>query len=72
MDRLRIHYKCKKIPKSNSGLDGFEMDGTYTGRSFNGFYEVCSNWGSGKPTKLISKEIFEEYFEVVPQEVLNT
>jgi hypothetical protein len=70
MDKFRIHYKCVKAPKPQTGLEGFEKEGIYTGRSFNGFYEVSAYWGSGKPTKLISKNLFQEHFEIVPSEEL--
>ena len=65
MDRFRIEYKCIKVPKPSSGLEGFEEGKSYVGRSFNGFFEVASSWGSGKQTKLISKAYFEEHFELV-------
>jgi len=70
MDKFRISYKCIKVPKSNSGMDGFEKDQYYTGRAFNGFYEISPQWGSGKPTKLISKLIFNEHFEVTDNELV--
>ncbi len=66
MDRYRIQFKCNKQPKPNAGLDGFDVEKNYVGRSFNGLYEVTPSWGSGRQTKLINKSIFEEYFEVLP------
>ncbi len=65
MDRYRIEFKCNKVPKPNTGLEGFDAEKNYVGRAFNGLYEVSSSWGSGKQTKLINKTIFEEYFEVI-------
>ncbi|AHM61216.1 hypothetical protein D770_14810 [Flammeovirgaceae bacterium 311] len=66
MDKFRINYKCNKMPKANSGLEGFTLDRTYTGRSFNGLFEVTPQWGNGKQTKLLQRQEFEEYFEVIP------
>lgn len=66
MDKFRINYKCNKAPKANTGLEGFMVDRTYTGRSFNGLFEVTPAWGNGKQTKLLQRQEFEEYFEVLP------
>jgi hypothetical protein len=65
MDRYRIEFKCTKVPKPNTGLEGFTTDRLYIGRSFNGLFEVAPNWGSGRQTKLIEKSVFNEYFEVI-------
>ena len=64
MDKYRINYKCIKVPKPTTGLEGFELERVYAGRSFNGYYEVSADWGSGKKTQLITKQIFDEYFEL--------
>lgn len=65
MDKFRIHFKCNKEPQPHSGLEGFNTDSLYTGRSFNGFYEVSPKWGNGKQTRLLKQAEFEQYFEVV-------
>lgn len=65
MDKFRIQYKCNKAPKPNTGLEGFYVDQQYVGRSFNGLFEVTPQWGNGKQTRLIRKNEFEEYFELV-------
>jgi hypothetical protein len=69
MDRYRIEYKCNKIPKPNTGLEGFTTDRLYIGRAFNGLFEVAPNWGSGRQTKLIERTVFQEYFEIVSSPV---
>lgn len=67
MDKFRIRYQCNKIPDSLLGLDGYELTKNYVGRSFNGFFELSSKWGSGSQTKMIDKAIFQEYFEITPE-----
>ena len=65
MDKFRIIFQCNKPPKSAAGLEGYEPEKQYVGRTFNGLYEISPSWGSGKQTKLITKALFDEYFEVV-------
>lgn len=65
MDRFKISFKCNKQPDVSSGLFGFEPEKCYRGRSFNGLYEISSEWGRGKPTIILDKKIFYRYFEVV-------
>ena len=65
MDKFRIQYKCNKAPKPNTGLEGFLVDQQYVGRSFNGLFEVTPQWGNGKQTRLIPKNEFEQYFELI-------
>ncbi|MGK7393056.1 MAG: hypothetical protein ACNS62_00740 [Candidatus Cyclobacteriaceae bacterium M3_2C_046] len=65
MDKYRIHYKCFKQPKPNSELAGFDVEKIYTGRAFNGLFEVTPDWGSGQQTKIIEKSIFNQYFEML-------
>jgi hypothetical protein len=60
----RIEYICKKKP-TESKLNGFEENKKYKGRTFNNLYEVSSEWASQKPTFLIEKKVFDEYFEIV-------
>ena len=69
MDKFRIQYKCNKAPKPNTGLEGFMVDQQYVGRSFNGLFEVTPQWGNGKQTRLIQKNEFEEYFELISNRI---
>ncbi len=68
MTKFKIKYLCTEEPTSQSGLDGFRKDGEYEGRNFNGMYEVCSQWGRNKASKLISKSEFVKYFELITEE----
>ncbi len=65
MDRYKISYKCNKQPETSTGLSGFEPHKSYTGRAYNGFFEISSEWGRGKPTMLLDKKSFEQYFELI-------
>lgn len=67
MDKFRITYQCNKIPTAILGLEGFEIQKKYVGRTFNGFFEVSPRWGSGNQTKMINKVIFQEYFELISE-----
>ncbi|MGB3181446.1 MAG: hypothetical protein WBB45_08650 [Cyclobacteriaceae bacterium] len=71
MENYRIQYKCFKVPRPGTGLDGFLLDTEYTGRSFNGLFEVTPEWGSGKQTKLLDRNIFRQYFELVSQPLVG-
>ncbi len=63
MDRFRISFKCNRQPEDNSGLQGFEKDKLYLGRAYNGLYEISTEWGRGKPTFLLDRKMFQQYFE---------
>ena len=65
MDKYKIYYRCYKQPKPNSDLSGFIIEKIYEGRSFNGLFEVNTQWGKGKDSKLIDKSIFNQYFEII-------
>jgi hypothetical protein len=67
MTKFKIKYLCVEEPTTQSGLDGFRKGGIYEGRNFNGMYEVCSQWGRNKASKLISKPEFNKYFELVSE-----
>ncbi|MEQ8715769.1 MAG: hypothetical protein RIC80_22330 [Cyclobacteriaceae bacterium] len=54
-----------KSPNGSSGLDGYTEEKEYTGRAFNGFFEVSPKWGSGHSTKLIDKGTFFKYFDLI-------
>ncbi len=70
MDRYRISFRCNKVPDQQDGLKGFRTAEYYEGRSYNGLFEVSANWGYGQENKLISKALFEKYFELVIEENL--
>lgn len=65
MDKYKIIYKCLKSPNGSAGLDGYTEEKEYTGRAFNGFFEVSPKWGSGHSTKLIDKGTFFKYFDLI-------
>lgn len=55
------------MPDQKTGLSGFKIGENYEGRAFNGLFEINAKWGSGAESKLISKSLFEEYFELVQE-----
>ena len=65
----KIEYICKKKP-TDSKLAGFEEKKVYKGRTFNNLFEVSSEWASQKPTFLLEKKVFDEYFEIVSKDKL--
>ncbi len=65
MDKYRINFKCNKTPKANLGLEGYEPDKQYAGRTFNGVFEIAPNWGKDFPTRMLDGKIFFEYFELI-------
>ncbi len=65
MDKYRIKFKCLKEPKGQNGLEGYLIDKDYTGRTFNGLFEIAPRWGSGDSTKLIDKSTFFKYFDLI-------
>lgn len=65
MDRFKISFKCSKKPELTSGLNGFEPEKCYRGRTYNGLFEISSEWGKGKPTIVLDKKVFYRYFELV-------
>lgn len=68
MDRFKISFKCSKQPEVNTGILGFEPEKNYTGRSYNGLFEISTEWGRGKPTILLDKKIFDRYFELIQEQ----
>jgi hypothetical protein len=68
MDRYKIEFTCLKEPNGQAGLQGYAIDKKYTGRMFNGLFEVSPNWGNGDTTKLIDKKVFSQYFDLVHQQ----
>ena len=69
MDKFKINFVCNKQPDDKLRMSGFKIGEIYSGRSFNGLYEISPNWGSDAPTRILSKKAFNEYFELIEQEV---
>lgn len=67
----KIEYVCIKKPNIQK-LDGFEPKGVYKGRTFNDLYEISIEWASHKPTYLIEKKIFDQFFKVIEKPVAST
>ncbi len=65
MDKFKIRYTCHSIPEATSKLKGFELEGMYEGRMYNGLVEVSPHWGDGRPTRVISVAEFRKYFQFV-------
>jgi hypothetical protein len=65
MDKFKISFRCSKQPNEATGLMGFEQERAYIGRTYNGLFEISTEWGSGKPTVLLDRKIFERYFELI-------
>ncbi len=67
MDKFRIAFRCSKQPELNTGLLGFEPEKHYTGRAYNGLFEISTEWGRGRPTLVLDKKLFERYFELIKE-----
>lgn len=67
----RIEYICRKRPTDNK-LIGFEEGKLYKGRTFNNLFEISPEWASQKPTYLIEKKVFDQFFELVNKDQLVT
>lgn len=67
----RIDYICRKKPAENKLID-FEEGKMYKGRTFNNLFEISPEWASQKPTYLIEKKVFDQYFELVNKDQLLT
>ncbi len=65
MDKFKISYICHKKPDKWMHLDGFKEGQHYMGRTFNGLFEVSPSWGTDMPTKMINKQTFNSFFELV-------
>ena len=64
IDQYRITFRCYQRPDNNSQLIGFESDKVYTGRYYNGLYEIAIDWGRSNPF-LIEKKQFQAYFKLM-------
>ena len=62
IDQFKITFHCFKLPEMSSQLVGFKVNTIYTGRFYNGLYEISVDWGRRKPF-LIEKKQFEKYFQ---------
>ena len=71
MDKFRISYKCHTKPNGTTELDGFHVNQSYVGRSYNGLFEVAPNWGRNDDRKVITKRIFDDYFELLTDKELQ-
>ena len=67
IDPFRITFQCFKLPETNSQLIGFETDKTYTGRYYNGLYEISVDWGRSRPF-IIEQKQFYKYFQLIDQQ----
>ena len=63
VDPFRITFHCFRLPETGSKLVGFKDNRLYTGRYYNGLYEISVDWGRSKPF-LIEKKQFEKYFQL--------
>lgn len=64
----RIEYRCVRTPEGTH-LKGFVSGRVYQGRSFNGLFEITTEWASHQPTYLVDRKDFEKYFELTEQKV---
>jgi hypothetical protein len=65
MDNFKIEFICNKRPVNDSLKGPYIPGQKYIGRSYNGLYEISPKWGSDLPTKVVTRKLFEEYFELV-------
>ncbi|MFQ3214117.1 MAG: hypothetical protein ACJAT1_001242 [Marivirga sp.] len=70
MDRFKILFVCKEMPDHKEGLNGFKVGKQYEGRSYNGFFEVSTKWGSNHESKLINQGMFKKYFQLIEYDTL--
>lgn len=68
MDKFRVRFRCITTPKPYTGLNGFEQGVIYQGRKYNGLFEVSVKWGSGAQTKIIERNLFDEFFEEITED----
>ena len=71
LDRFKISFKCNTQPNEGTGLRDFKPNRTYIGRAYNGLFEISTDWGSGKPTVLLDRKMFERYFEIEAREMVE-
>jgi hypothetical protein len=63
----KIEYVCIKKPTLGK-LDDFEVNKVYKGRTFNNLYEISVAWATHKPTFLIEKKTFDQFFKLIDQD----
>ncbi len=69
MDKFKINFVCNKEPDHKLRIPGFKLGEIYSGRSFNGLFEISARWGSDDPTRLLSKKTFSEFFEIIDKKL---
>ncbi len=72
-DPFKISYKCHCLPSFDTAKHSFRVGKTYSGRYYNGLYEVSADWGREEAHHLSRRE-FEAYFRLLnqPHEVYGT
>ena len=65
-DPFRIRYECYRAPSFSAGQCSFRVGEVYSGRLYNGIYQVSADWGREEAHHL-SKGEFETYFRLVNQ-----
>ena len=72
-DPFKISYRCHSIPSFGKAEHSFHVGEIYSGRYYNGLYEVSADWGREEAQQLSRRE-FEAYFQLLnqPREVYGT
>lgn len=65
-DLFKISYECHCAPQFNTEQHSFRVGEVYSGRCYNGIYQVSADWGREEAYHLSRKE-FETYFRLVNQ-----
>ncbi len=64
-DQFKINYECHRAPMFSADRS-FRVGEVYSGRLYNGLYEVSADWGREEAYHLGRRE-FETYFRLVNQ-----
>ncbi len=70
MDKFKINFVCNKEPDNTLRISGFKIGEVYSGRSFNGLFEISPRWGSDDPTRILTKKTFSEFFEIIEKDLI--
>ena len=72
-DQFKISYECYCAPLLSNKQHSFKVGKIYSGRYYNGLYQVSADWGR-EETHHLSRSEFEAYFRLVnrPSEVYGT
>ncbi len=65
-DPFKISYECHCVPSFNATDHSFRVGEVYSGRYYNGLYQVSADWGREEAHHLSRRE-FETYFRLVNQ-----